>query len=1013
MRHPLVMLLALGLANLAPAADLAALPLGDFSRGLDGWELSLGTEFPGAKGSLTRAAGPQPDDPQAARLTADFAGGGRYVAMSKALPTATFLEELTLRLQGNVTQVGLRLTDAQGQSFQQYLSLPAGATGWQTLTVREFGSPGRKDIFHWGGANDGVWRGPLKRLALLLQAGGPPGPKTLWVAAATVRTRGACPDLEPVGAPVTFYLAPDAPGTVQWTWAQPVAVPPLDYLVSNYQGAAVARGQAQATSDGRGAAATLTLPRGYYEIAFPGLGGQTFGLIVAPPVAAPWDLYFGVDGAFSCFPVHNNPALRRSYLAVLQRSGIGTQRERLMPSVAQFEAGTLKLDEGSVAFRREAASAGIEILELLCPASAPKPNPYPTKLSGIGPLWQAMQANLGPAWKGTEVWNEPDLYSGGSIPGDRYVALQRAIGYAADQSGVGKPICGGVFNHVQKECFDTYAINGLLDHADVFAYHIYRDPERVEDMVASYRQWCREYGREDIPFWMTEAGSAWRVGPPRPPRLEAADSAMKSAMKAIECKACGNARYFAFLLGYFDEGRSNWGLHGRENTPLRGMAAYTTAVRHLAHGDYLGDLQGVGADFLRARVFARPAAAEAVIVLYTGRAGEVRRADLAGLGTWRAEGIDGRSLAAAADGSLAVSDGLAYVFVARTALAPRLDAGTRAAALARLGKASTHRRVPASPLILLPEPDAAAVGLSPKGYLARNPDACTMQARLVNLGAAPRDYALRLRLPPGVRLVQEPPQSAGRLDAQAELPLAWTFDLGRDLGERLAKLDLTIEAENDPNCRWTMRFLCPERVRAPRAAAVAPPLAPDLSPEPGDGWRLLAERDYVPLGVVLYDGRSKVWARCSWLPGQLLVDVLTDKAEFNPRGDGVTMWQGDSVQLAFQGRPGERFTELTAALTAKGPRVYRHHAESGAPGKVGPLAPACVRIERAGRRTLYAFRLPADQVDLPELHAGLVLRLALVFNYHDGASRSGYFHWGDGIVAAKAPAEYLRLELSE
>ena len=50
-------------------------------------------------------------------------------------------------------------------------------------------------------------------------------------------------------------------------------------------------------------------------------------------------------------------------------------------------------------------------------------------------------------------------------------------------------------------------------------------------------------------------------------------------MKAIEARACGVARYFAFVYPYYEEHASNFGMMDRRGVPMRSMAAYANAAR--------------------------------------------------------------------------------------------------------------------------------------------------------------------------------------------------------------------------------------------------------------------------------------------------------------------------------------------------------------------------------------------------------------------------------------------------
>ena len=125
-----------------------------------------GDEFPGAKGRLVQEkldAG----NGKAARLDADFAGGGVYVQMGMDLDPPIEVTELRFRFKTRqVGKVRLRISDSTGQVHQQLLPAPASGN-WQDMKVTQF--TGGEDAMHWGGANDGVWHSPATGIAFLLE----------------------------------------------------------------------------------------------------------------------------------------------------------------------------------------------------------------------------------------------------------------------------------------------------------------------------------------------------------------------------------------------------------------------------------------------------------------------------------------------------------------------------------------------------------------------------------------------------------------------------------------------------------------------------------------------------------------------------------------------------------------------------------------------------------------------------------------------------------------------------
>ena len=113
-----------------------------------------GAEFPGASGSLLVTNGEL-------RLTFDFSKGGHYVAANFALPERPTARGVSFEAScPDGAFVTLRVTDATGQTFQQYLD---GETGsWEKISTRVDAPGGR-----WGGANDGVFHQPVTGISVL------------------------------------------------------------------------------------------------------------------------------------------------------------------------------------------------------------------------------------------------------------------------------------------------------------------------------------------------------------------------------------------------------------------------------------------------------------------------------------------------------------------------------------------------------------------------------------------------------------------------------------------------------------------------------------------------------------------------------------------------------------------------------------------------------------------------------------------------------------------------------
>lgn len=152
------------LCVLAVTACGAEEKLCDFSSGnLSGWAFSIGSEFPGAHGNLWVEEKGGEKGKAAACLAGEFNKGGNYVSMSSTFESPLDIVSVDIKLKsGTLRSMVLRFTDSTGQTFQQSVNLKNSAN-WQTVSISSFSGKA-----HWGGNNDGVWRGPAKAMSIIV-----------------------------------------------------------------------------------------------------------------------------------------------------------------------------------------------------------------------------------------------------------------------------------------------------------------------------------------------------------------------------------------------------------------------------------------------------------------------------------------------------------------------------------------------------------------------------------------------------------------------------------------------------------------------------------------------------------------------------------------------------------------------------------------------------------------------------------------------------------------------------
>ncbi len=535
----------------------------------------------------------------------------------------------------------------------------------------------------------------------------------------------------------------------------------------DYQGKELLQGEAEVDASGI-AVVKGKLPRGFYELSFPD-SREAFGL-VALEAATKKDPFFCMDSSLSW--LETDPLRREGLIKILARCGITMSRERLGVGHVNRQKGKLAFDGGKRAFddvRKSYLANGVPILEMLDGGARRDDLPDAAEsLAGIASHWQK-------GWDGVEVCNEPDIRS---IPADQYIPMVKMMSYALAQAKTQAPLVSGVFATMPPSpFFDSCAASGFFEDSDAVSFHSYDRATDVEAMVARYRVWMKKCGYERMPLWHSECGWHWTNGPARPPVGEDAMSALEIAAKGVESLACGVARHFPFVYVYYEEGFKNFGMMGREATPLRSMAAYAYSAYALGGRKYIGDLPGLGASVKLARVFQEPGSDDCVVFVYTG----ALKADASTPFPFKLGsvcGADGRELKAEA-GKLPVPDGVAYAFVSRKEIASSLKADTSAAKLYALGQEPTKNVRKASPLIIEFIAKETPSRASSRLYLISESVAkeLPLKIRVHNMSQEPVNIDPELKLPDGssFKLPATDVPAMGRRD------LAWKVDASKSL----------------------------------------------------------------------------------------------------------------------------------------------------------------------------------------------------------------------------------------
>ena len=578
-----------------------------------------------------------------------------------------------------------------------------------------------------------------------------------------------------------FFISPETPSELKWRVDEAEAAKVKEIRIVDYWAGERARVPV-AVKDGL-ATASVSLPAGYYELEFVGTDAR-FGLVVQPEAKEPYDPFFSIDSALSWLV--DGDDLRRDLIRILKRSGIPMSRERLrMRSVSPGEGKyDWQADKNYETLRKDYQSAGVEVLELF--HDAPEwpgriERCYPDDLAKLVPALGAFSRRWSPTWGALEVWNEPDIFFGANLPADQYIATIKASAFALRKAGFKRPILGGSYAMSNQDYLNCSAENGMLDVVEVVSFHTYARAKDMERLVTLYRDWLKRYDHPAKPLWITECGRPWPEGKGRPDMGPDANSALDVTMKAIEARSCGIERYFPFVYPYYEERENNFAMMGRGFTPLRSMAAYVFAVRHLSDRDYAGDCRVDDEAIARARVF--HGEKDAVVVLYRDQCGGENSVKPP-CPVVAAHGIDGRALEPDAEGRFPLRDGILYLTVKPEEIAKHLIADTPAMALWKTANAETPSEVNAPSPIVPRYQYGEKTAFGARGYHVK-PDVTPtvpFTVRVFNLGNSARSVELTPAFsnelgafdPPAAKTVDIP--AAGHADVTWTANVSHAFD---------------------------------------------------------------------------------------------------------------------------------------------------------------------------------------------------------------------------------------------
>lgn len=342
------------------------------------WKFTLGPEFPGAAGSMTRSGS---GDKTTLIIDSVFSKGGNYTGISLKFDPALDIERLSFRIVSPAREVAVQVRDSSDQVFVRFLPISGSPDVSEFIEIDKFRVVGERAAAYWGGAKDGIVRPPFKALTIRTQASrltdkSQPAIVRISEIKAKLRSdnvpaRSATTGLMTVkGEPGASVNAPNqlvtAPGSapVVFTLKSLTNQKEFSYQLRSCTGAELEKGRLTVIN---GKCIELPVPgeNGFYEYVVPELN-LTAGMLVLPRYIGIPDDFFGIDSAMSVFGVYKDAANADALLAILQWGGIACIRDRLKwRDIEKNGSGKFNYNAfNSERLRRQAAQHGLKVLDV-------------------------------------------------------------------------------------------------------------------------------------------------------------------------------------------------------------------------------------------------------------------------------------------------------------------------------------------------------------------------------------------------------------------------------------------------------------------------------------------------------------------------------------------------------------------------------------------------------------------------------------------------------------------------
>ena len=462
------------IASAAPSVPHEEVLIGGFEDAGEGWNLWPGG---GTTGSWETTTESPAQGETAAALTVNTDGASGAATFSRNTPTGLDPLGLTFALRTeNIDEIAVQLVDSTGQVFQQRFPIES-TTDWQQFELTD--RTGGINPQHWGGNNDGVWRGDLKEVAFAVsfyQFVDRAAPASVDVDAVTVQSKMSDLAVRPTTIGNVFTTEQEV--TVGFVSAADA----VTWEVYDINEVLVASGSgATADLDGR---IPLELPgTGWFDVRLSAeRGGETVATATTTvALVTPFDIAASSDGRIGT-ATHYGQRWNPATIPLLPLGGYQSARDEAYWNDQEKTAGTIEWTDKVERFTGALDANDVDFFLVLSYGNSVWGGTPDDAASIEAFANYALESVRKFGTDGTvfEVWNEWNIGSG-AVPlalqkSEFYVALLKEVYQTVKAEFPDAVIAGPVAAGYPAAWMKGFVDAGGLDYIDALTFHPYSYP---------------------------------------------------------------------------------------------------------------------------------------------------------------------------------------------------------------------------------------------------------------------------------------------------------------------------------------------------------------------------------------------------------------------------------------------------------------------------------------------------------------------------------------------------------